>query len=77
MPRVSRFLFKAMVQAMLLLGSETCVFTTHMGRSLGRFQDQVAIRMTGWIPQRKPDGKWTYTLAVTAREEAGFLTMGY
>ena len=63
-----------MVQVVLIFGSETWVVTPRMGRDLGGFQDQLAIRLTGWIPRRKPDGKWTYTLAATSRGEAGFLT---
>ena len=31
--------------------------------------------MTGRIPQRTQDGRWRYTSAAAAREEAGFLTM--
>ena len=31
--------------------------------------------MTGWLPRRKPDRRWTYTLAAAAREEAGSLMM--
>ena len=37
-PRVSGFLFKAMVQAVLVFGSETWVVTPCMGRVLGGFQ---------------------------------------
>ena len=49
-----------------------------MGKALEGFQTQVARRLTGQIPQRTTDGKWIYTLAAAAREEAGFLTMeGY
>ena len=46
-----------------------------MGKSLVGFQYQVSRRLTGRIPQRKPDGRWMYTLEYMAREEAGFLTM--
>ena len=31
--------------------------------------------MTGWLPRQKPDWKWTYTSAETAREESGLQTM--
>ena len=46
-----------------------------MGKALGRFQAQVARRLTGRLPWRKPDGNWTYTLEDMARDEAGLLTM--
>ena len=46
-----------------------------MGKALGGFQSQVARQLTVWLPRRTPDRKWKYTLAATAREEAGFLTM--
>ena len=74
--RVSGFLFKAMVQSVLLFISETWAVTPRMGRALGGFQDQVAIRLTGRLLWPKPDGKLKYTLVATARDEAGFQTMG-
>ena len=40
-PRVFRFFFKAMVQAVFLFGSDTWVVTHCMGRALGGFQDHV------------------------------------
>ena len=74
-PRVSGLFFKAMMQAVLILGLDTWVATPHMGKSLGEFQAQVARRMTGRLMWRTTDGKWIYTSAATAREETGFLTM--
>ena len=41
-PRVFRFFFKAMVQAVFLFGSDTWVVTPCMERALGGFQDHVA-----------------------------------
>ena len=70
-----RLYFKDVVQAVLLFGSETWVVTSRMGRSLGGFQDQVARRLTGRLPRRKPDRKWNYTSLETAMEEAGFYTI--
>ena len=58
-PRVSSFFLKAVVQAVLLFGSDTWVVTPRMGEALGGFQVQLAIRMTGWLLQQKPDKKWT------------------
>ena len=74
-PQVFGLFFNAMVQTVLLFGLETWVVTSRMGKALGGFQVQVAIQMTGRLPRRTPDGKWIYTLAVTSREEAGFLKM--
>ena len=34
------------------------------GKYPGGFQDQVARRLTGRLPRKKPDRKWNYTLAV-------------
>ena len=73
--RVSRFFFKAMVQAVLLFGSETWVVTPPMDKALGGFQAQLARRLRRWILRRTPYGKWIYTSAATAQEEAGLLTM--
>ena len=42
-PRVSGFLFKAIVQSVLLLDEETWVFTPRMVQVLGGFQDQVEL----------------------------------
>ena len=55
--RLSRFFFKSMVQAVLICVSETWVVKPRMGRALGRYQDQVARRLTGRLPRRKTDEK--------------------
>ena len=72
--RVSGFLFKAVVQAVLFFISETWVVTSRMGKALGGFQAQVVIQLTVWLLWRTLGGKWTYTLAAAAREKAGFVT---
>ena len=64
---MSGFFFKAVIQAVLLFVLETWVVTPCMGRDLGGFQDQVARRMMGQPPQRKPDGNWKYISVATAR----------
>ena len=71
-PAVSVFFFKYMVQAVLLFVAETWVVTPLISKVLGAFQDQMARRLTGRLPQRQENGKWKYTLAATAREEVGF-----
>ena len=61
--RVSVFFLKAVIQSLLLFGDETWLVTLRMGRFLGGFQDQVVQLLTGWIPWRRSDGRWEYTLA--------------
>ena len=74
-PRVSGFFFKAVVQVGLLFSLETWVVIPYIGRALVEFQDQVALQLTGRLLWRETDGKWKYTSAAAAREEAGFQTM--
>ena len=74
-PRVSGFLFKAIVQSVLLFRGETWVVTPRMGWVLGGFQYQVARKLTGWIPHQGLDGRWEYNLTKAAREEVGFEPM--
>ena len=49
--------------------------TPCMGRALGGFQDQMAQRLMGRLPQRRLDVGCKYTLAEATREEAGFKLM--
>ena len=69
-PRVSGLFFKTVVQAVLLLGVETWVVTPITGKALGGIHTQVARRLMGRIPWRTPGGRWRYTLAEAAREDA-------
>ena len=57
-PRVLGILFKAVVQALLLFGSETWVMTPRMGRAMGRVQHRLAIWITDSQPQRLMVGSW-------------------
>ena len=52
-PRVSRIFGKAVVQAVLILGSETWVLTPCMGQDLGRFQHE----FEKWIMGRQTGRK--------------------
>ena len=72
---VSRFFFKGVKQAVLILGGETWMFTPRMGKALEGFQTQVTRRLTGKLQHRKMDGTWKYTSAEAVREAAVFLTM--
>ena len=49
-PRVLGMFFKAVVQEVLLFGSETWVMTPDMGRALGSFQHRVSRQITGRQP---------------------------
>ena len=66
-PRVSVFLFKAVVQSVLLFGAETWVVSPRMGRLLGVFRYQVARQLTGRIPWRRLNINWGYNLVEAAR----------
>ena len=46
-PAGVRLIFKAMVQAVLLFGSDTWVVIPRMVKALGEFQSQVAIQLKG------------------------------
>ena len=73
--RVSGFFFKAIVQSVLLFGTEMWVVNPHMGQVQGGFQYQVERRLTGRIPRQRLDGNWEYTLVEAARAEEGFELM--
>ena len=71
-PWVSGMLFKAVVQEVLIFGSETWVTTPHMGRALGGFHKRVARRITERQPQSLLDGSWEYPPLEAEMQEAGF-----
>ena len=56
--RVSGMFFKAVVQAVLIFGSEMWVTTPRMGGAIGGFQHKVSIWITGKYPLRFLDGSW-------------------
>ena len=70
--RVSGNFFKAVVQAVLLLGAETWVLTPRIYRALESFQHGATRRITGRQPRRRGDGQWTYPPMKEAIREAGF-----
>ena len=57
--RVSGNFFKAVVQAILLLGAETWVLTPRIERALESFMHRDAHRIIGKQPRRGGYGKWT------------------
>ena len=69
------FFFKSVFQSVCLFGAEMWVFTPPTGRVLGGFQEQVEWQLTGRLLRQRSDRRWEYTLADTAREEAGFEPM--
>ena len=75
-PRVSGVFFEAVVQELLLFGSDTWVMTPHMGRALVRFQHKVTRRITWRHPNRWEDGGWEYPPLVAEMKEAGFEERG-
>ena len=52
------YVFKAVVQAVILFESETWFMAPHMGRALGSFQHRFARWITGRHPKRPVDGIW-------------------
>ena len=71
-PRLSRMFSKAVIQAVLLFGSDMWVLTPRMERALGSFQHRVARRITGRQPMQQEEGGWYYPHLETDTEEAGF-----
>ena len=58
--RVSWTLFKAVVQAVLLFGSNTWVMTPHMGQNLGGVYHRVSHRLMEKKLWHIPDDIWQY-----------------
>ena len=50
----------AVVQVVLLFGSETWVLTPRLEKDLAGFQHRSAQRMAGMGPKRQPDRMWVY-----------------
>ena len=50
----------ALVQAVLLFGSDTWVLNPRLEKALSGFHHQAARRMAGMGPKRQPDGTWVY-----------------
>ena len=64
--------FKAVVQAVLLLGAEMWVLTPRIERALESFMHGSARRITGKQPWRGGGGQCTYPPLKEAMREAGF-----
>ena len=72
-PKVSRSLYTAVTQQVLLFGAETWVLTRKMESALDAFQGMVARRLTGRHPLRERDGRWFYPSLAGALKEAGMV----
>ena len=58
--RTSGTFFKAVVQAILLFGSETRVVITCIFCTLGGFQNWIGLQLKGIQPRCKPNISWVY-----------------
>ena len=66
----------AVVQAVLLFGSETRVLNPWLEKELTGFHHRVERRMAGMVPKHQPDGTWSYppiraAMAMVGLEEIG------
>lgn len=75
-PKVSGFFYKAIVQSVLLFGSETWVHSKPIVRSLEGFHQQIARRLTRRYIWLNPNtGEWLYPAAGRSLELAGLFSM--
>ena len=70
-PKVSRSVYTAVTQQVLLFGAESWVLTKRMESALDAFQGRVARWLTGRLPRRGRDGNWVYPSLAGALKEAG------
>jgi hypothetical protein len=75
-PRVAAKFYKAVVQAVLLYGSETWVLSTAALASLEGFHIRAAYRMAvRHKPRRGPGNRWIYPKSKDVLEECGMSTL--
>ena len=75
-PRKARAMFyKAVVQTVLLFGSETWVLTTPMKKLLDGFHHRVARQISGLTPYYTGHGEWYYPPREDALRECGLHPM--
>jgi hypothetical protein len=65
------YFYKAVVQAVLLYGSETWTITPRMLQTLNGFHHRMARRISGLMPTRQADDTWYYPPIEQALEAAG------
>ena len=66
----------AVVQVVLLFGSETWVLTPRLEKDLAGFQHRSAQRMAGMGPKRQPDRMWVYPPIGVALAMVGLWEIG-
>ncbi len=75
-PTVSAKFYKAIVQSVLLYGSETWVLSSALMARLEGFHICAAYRMaTEHVPRRGPNLQWVYPYSAVALEECGMHTI--
>ena len=68
--------YVAVVQAVLLFGSETWVLTPQLEKPLEGFHHRVVRRMVCMGPKHQRDGTWVYTTIEEALEMVGMEDIG-
>ena len=63
--------YVAVVQAVLLSGSETCAVTPRLEKALVGFHHQAVCQMVGMGPERQLNGTWVYPPIETALMTVG------
>jgi hypothetical protein len=77
-PRVSAKFYKAIVQSVLLYGSETWVLSPAVLARLEGFHIHAAYRMAKeHVPRRGPNQQWVYPSSDAVLEECGMHTIGH
>ena len=74
-PRAMGYFYKAVVQAILLYGSETWVLTNFQLKKLRSFHARVARYLTGRHIRQNKDGTWVHPPTADVLEEAGLETI--
>ena len=75
-PRTSGRLYVALVQYLLLFGSETWVVMSHIFRAMWSLHNRGPRQISGRMPQRLENLGWDYPLIGEALEDAGLETIG-
>jgi hypothetical protein len=76
-PKVCGVFYKAVVQAVLLFGSETWKLSPASLKSLEGFHIRAARRMAGMQPTRNPDGTWKYPSSKDVLKAVGLETIDH
>ncbi len=77
LPRVCGVFYKATVQSMLLIGSETWNLSLVGLKSLEGFRIRATWRMAGKRALKLPDGMWTYPNSTEVLDEVGLKTIAH